>query len=309
MTFTELLAQASSLPQVQGKIPQTKTIVVGAMGGSAIAAEALTFLTDTYDLVVHRDYGLPRKHQEDALYIAMSYSGNTEETLHFAHAALEKGYRLAVVASGGQLLQFARTYNLPYVAIQAGIVPRNAYMFLVRGFLSLIGEKGLLDALARVQLKESKVMEEAEDDAHFLVHGVPLFYTSNRNALIGSLATLIMDESARTPTFRNTFPEMNHNELQAFDRDMPGGLMHLFRMMLVQDETDGPRIVRRMHVFGKLMKDRAQSVRVVHLSSSNRAEALVSLWIRFIFAARMLAETRGIDPDTQPLVDEFKTLL
>lgn len=309
MTYDDLIQQISSVPDVHGSASRVKSVVLGAMGGSALAADALSFLNPEYAAIVHRDYGLPRHAPDQALYIAVSYSGNTEETLHFAHTALERGYRVGVVASGGLLLQFAKTHNLPYAEVQSGHVPRNAYLFLVRGLLGLLGEESLLLELSRVRPGEDALRETAEEDAHYLVHGVPLFYTSERNSVLGRLATLVMDESARTPAFRNTFPEMNHNELQAFDSDMPAGLMHLFRMVLIRDERDDPRVLRRMHIYEKLMRARNQSVRTIDLACDKPAEALVTLWMRLLFAARLLAETRNIDPDTQPLIDEFKTLL
>lgn len=309
MTYDELIEQVSSNPEVHGKVPPVHSLVIGGMGGSALAGTALSYLTDEYAVLVHRDYGLPKVELKDPYYIAISYSGNTEETLSFARAALEKNHRVAVVASGGQLLEFARTYNLPYAKLPEGIVPRNALMYLVRGLLGLLEQNELLDAVSRVRPDRDALAEASEEDAHFFVHGVPILYTSERNAVFAQMATCIFAESARMPSFRNTFPEMNHNELQAFDTDMPEGLTNLFRVLLIRDESDGPRILTRMKVYEDLMRGRHQTVRTVDLSPTRRAESLVTFWMRLLFGARLLAETRNINPDTQPLIDEFKKRL
>ncbi len=309
MTYDELLSELSLSPVLHGRAPSAERIIIGGMGGSALAGDALAFLVENRVVDVHRTYGLPNGSGENALYIAISYSGNTAETIDFLRAAYAKQYPCAVVASGGILLQFAKEHSLPYAVVPEGRAPRNALAHLVQGLLALLGEDKLLAALSKAAPAREALEEAAEEDAKFLVDGIPLFYTSERNALLGRMGTLIMNESARTPAFRNVFPEMNHNELQAFDTDMPEGLMHTFRMMLIRDESDDPRILRRMQVFEKLMRDRERTVRILDLSGMGRAEALVLMWLRFLGAARHLAESRGINPDTEPLIEEFKTLL
>ncbi|MDB5189533.1 MAG: mannose-6-phosphate isomerase / glucose-6-phosphate isomerase, partial [Parcubacteria group bacterium] len=271
MTYDELMGQWSEGTSVRGTVADAPALIVGGMGGSALAGDALAFLVDERDIRIHRDYGLPRYAPEGALYVAVSYSGNTAETLDFAKKALAAGYPCAVVSSGGLLLQFARENDLPHAIVPPGIPPRNAFGHLTRALCALVDAKRASAALAKVTLDEEALRAEAEQDALFLVHGVPLFYTSVGNDVFSRLGTLIMNESARTPAFRNVFPEMNHNELQSFDTDMPEGLMHLFRMMLIRDECDDPRILKRMHVFEKLMRDRQQTIRTMDLGHLNKA--------------------------------------
>jgi glucose/mannose-6-phosphate isomerase len=239
----------------------------------------------------------------------VSYSGNTEETVSFANEAFARGLPLAVVSSGGMLATFAKIHELPYVHVPDGIAPRNALLYLVRALLGLLGEDKKLERLAEVDIDLDALEAIAEHDAHFFVSGVPLFYTSSRNTFLARLGTLIMQESARTPAFSNVFPELNHNEMQAFDKDMPEGLEHLFRMLMVRDDADDSRILKRMHLFEKMMRDRTRTVRTLDLTGFTREEALVKIWIRFLYIARFLAETRNINPDTEPFIEEFKSRL
>ena len=63
---------------------EIKNIVVGGMGGSALAALLLkSWLKSdiTIPIEVLRSYDLPGYVSENTLFIASSYSGNTEETL------------------------------------------------------------------------------------------------------------------------------------------------------------------------------------------------------------------------------------
>lgn len=306
----ELLSQLSSTPDVRrARTTIPDTVVIGGMGGSALAAEALRFLAPGSRVLIHRDYGLPWEAPADALHVAISYSGNTEETLSFANAALREKRPLAVVASGGALVECAEREGLPLALVPAGLVPRNAFMYMVRALLALLGKDEHSSALAALSLDEKNLEAQGEHMAHYVLPGVPLFYTSDRNRLLGQMAKLIMNESARTPAFANTFPELNHNEMQSFDSDMPEGLEHLFRIVLVRDTGDYERVVRRMDTFVALMEERGRSVLVHEIGALSRAEALATFWLEWLRAGRYLAETRGTNPDTQPLVDAFKKRL
>src|SRR3989338_7666417 len=90
------------------KLPKAKKFVVGGMGGSHLSAGLLACGKPELDIVIHRDYGVPAlSDAKERLYIASSYSGNTEETIDFAHAARKKGCAVAVMSVGGKLLKFA----------------------------------------------------------------------------------------------------------------------------------------------------------------------------------------------------------
>ena len=308
--INELLAQLTSVPDIRRSlVRKPETIVRGGMGGSALAAEALLFLAPESRILIHRDYGLPWEAPADALHVAISYSGNTEETVSFANAALREKRPLAVVASGGALVDFAEREGLPLALVPAGLVPRNAFMYMVRALLALVGRDEHNQALASLTFSVQELEAAGEEEAHYLLPGVPLFYTSSRNRLVGQMAKLIMNESARTPAFANVFPELNHNEMQSFDSDMPEGLEHLFRIELITDSSDHARVVRRMDTFKVLMEERGRSVAVHPIGEWSREEALARLWLRYILAGRHLAATRVSKPDTQPLVDAFKKRL
>jgi glucose/mannose-6-phosphate isomerase len=308
--MTEELAQLTYVPIVRRPFAHAHgPFVIGGMGGSGLAGATASYLLPRTHVVIHRNYDLPQFTPENALYIAVSYSGNTEETVGFANHVLKQGKKLAIVSSGGKLADIAERYELPYVGVPEGLVPRMALMYMVRAVLAVMGADRALEEIAEVKPNIEGLVEEADEDAHFMLPAVPLIYASTRNFCLAELGKMCLNESARMPAFANQFPELNHNEMQSFDADMPQGLAHTFRFLMIKDDEDHERVTRRMDVFVDLMKDRGRSVRFMDISQKNRSEALVEVWLRFIISARLLGETRGIDPDTQPLVDEFKRLL
>ena len=88
------------------RLPTVTSYILNGMGGSHLAADVLRGYRPDIDLTVFSDYGMPILHPSrlsSALFIASSYSGNTEEALDFAKEALADKRALAAIAKGGKL--------------------------------------------------------------------------------------------------------------------------------------------------------------------------------------------------------------
>lgn len=290
-------------PTVAGKFEHAPVYVCGGIGGSALAVLAARFLGAKSYLIAHRDYGLPNPLPEGASYIALSYSGNTEETLSFAEAARANGFPLAVVASGGTLLAFAKEQNLPYVELPQGIVPRDAGDAMTKALLALIGERALLDDAGSID--ESAAAEGVRIAKEF-GGATPIFYASLRNEALSYIGKVQCNETAKIPAFANVFPELNHNEMQGF------GSAHApkdFIAVFIKDGGDHERIQRRMEITEKLLAEHRIKTCSVELPSGSRSKTLLHGWWLLRSLARELANERGVEPDATPLVETFKASL
>src|SRR5687767_13885057 len=74
-----------------------KSLVVCGMGGSALAADILQSLGLENRLLVHRDYDLPSAADEHSLFVCISYSGNTEETVSALQEALKRNLKVVCI--------------------------------------------------------------------------------------------------------------------------------------------------------------------------------------------------------------------
>src|SRR3989344_4521318 len=85
---------------VSGKVDK---IVVCGMGGSAVSGDLLKILMHNSKIPVFvvRDYKVPNFVDENTLVFAVSYSGNTEETIAAFEDASRKKAKIVAVTSGG----------------------------------------------------------------------------------------------------------------------------------------------------------------------------------------------------------------
>src|SRR5271166_1604156 len=109
---------------------QVENVVVLGMGGSGIAGDVLVAIAAPFMPVpvgVVKGYEPPDYVGPGSLVFAISFSGNTEETIEAATGAFEAGASLVVVAGGGQLVQLASEWEVPVVPVPTDIPqPRAA---------------------------------------------------------------------------------------------------------------------------------------------------------------------------------------
>ena len=296
------------------KLTQKSKFVVGGMGGSHLAAGLLLANDPALDLFIHRDYGLPSlSDAKDRLFIASSYSGNTEETIDFAVQAHKKGYAVATVSVGGKLLEFAQKNGLPHIVIpDTKIQPRSALGFSMNALAKLLGDEALLSELSglssKLLLEELKGKGEALAEA--LRSKVPVIYASTRNSAVAYNWKIKMNETGKIPAFYNVFPELNHNEMTGFDAiSTTEGLSRKFHFILLTDSADHPKIGKRMHVCRKLYEDRGFPVTEVALAGDSTLERIFSSLLVADWTAVNIAKIYGTEAEQVPMVEEFKKLV
>jgi glucose/mannose-6-phosphate isomerase len=137
-------------------IASITTIVVGGMGGSALAAKLAAQvykLPKPFEIV--QDYNLPPYVNADTLFIASSYSGNTEETLTALEQAQARGAAIAVITAGGQLAKIAQDKGYPLYKLPQGMQPRMAVFYNLAALTQLCTANGLLPPESVDELRDA----------------------------------------------------------------------------------------------------------------------------------------------------------
>src|SRR3989344_398802 len=237
-------------------------VIVAGMGGSNLASELLKNYENNYEIIIHRDYGLPRLNDavlSESLIIASSYSGNTEEVLDAFNLAISKSLNIAAISIGGRILKLAESSGAPYIRMpDTGVEPRLALGFSLRALMKLIGdEEGLKETKALSNLLDSdKSQKEGQFLAQSLEGYMPVIYSSLKNAAIACIWKIKFNETAKIPSFYNSFPELNHNEMTGFDiNNATKDLSRNFKFIFLEDGEDGEKIKKRMTVTRKLFED------------------------------------------------------
>ena len=288
-----------------------KYIVMG-MGGSHLPADVLKIRNRYLPLYIHKNYGLPPlspKEFESSFLIAVSFSGNTEETIDFAKEALGRNYNLGVVTGGGKLLKIAEEARIPYIQIpNEGLEPRTALGYLTAGLAKFLDE----DIFKELQQLPKKLKPESWEDkgralSETLTGKVPVIYASDKNQGLAYVWKIKINETSKVPAFFNVFPELNHNELAGFDlKPETEQLSKNFHFIFIDDPSDKPRIRKRINLTKKIYEEKGMPVTTLELQGETPFEKifnslLLSDWVSFY-----LSKKYNTDPISNELVEKFK---
>ncbi|MEA1929645.1 MAG: SIS domain-containing protein [Patescibacteria group bacterium] len=296
---------------------RTSKWIVCGMGGSHLAAGLMRVHNPRLDLLIHRDYGLPRVPDyflEGSLIILSSYSGNTEEILDAGKVALERGLNLAVISTDGALLEFAEANQLPYVQSPSSdkLQPRMALGYSLKAMAKLIGNDDIsvqLSALADT-LEPAELRPAGEKLAEQIKGKIPLFYSSVANLPLAYNWKIKFNETAKAPAFYNVLPEANHNEMAGFNGVLAQqDLNQKFFTLFLTDPNDELRLAKRFQVLAEMYRDWGVSTEEVPLSGGTSWQRIFNSLVLADWAAYHLATLNGDDPEAVPMIEEFKKLI
>lgn len=297
-------------------LKKKKSFLLTGMGGSHLNADLLLAIDPFFDLTIRHNYGLPevsKQKMKDSLFIASSYSGNTEEVIDAYREARKKKIDIAVISVGGILIDLAKKDGVPYVEIpDTGIQPRSALGLSFSALLKLTGRDDVLKqmwALKKI-ISPQKLEKSGNALAEKLKNRVPIIYTSGRNETVAWNWKIKLNETGKIPAFYNTFPELNHNEMNGFDV-VPSSkpLSEQFTFIFLRDDEDHPKIQKRMKVTERLYKQRGLSVISMSLKGKTRLEKIFVSLLIADWTAVALADIYGLESEQVPMVEEFKKLI
>lgn len=293
-----------------------KKYVLSGMGGSHLSADLARIYDPTLPLIIRSDYGLPQmlaREHKHSLFIASSYSGNTEEVIDALNMALKEKIPSAVIAVGGKLLDIARKKNLPYIQLpNTGIQPRSALGFSLNALFKLMGQENALKDCYKLAktLNPSKLEGAGKQLAKKLKDKIPIIYCSHHNKAIGYNWKIKLNETGKIPAFYNVFPELNHNEMTGFDvKPSSKHLSNNFYFIILKDKSDHKQIQKRMDITAKLYENRGLKVEKIELKGKNTLEKIFSSLVLADWTAIHTAENYGLESEQVPMVEEFKNLI
>jgi glucose/mannose-6-phosphate isomerase len=307
-------------PGVPGSDELDQLVVFG-MGGSGIAGDMLVALAEPvspHPVLVVRDSALPAFVGPRTLAVALSFSGQTAETLTAASAALDRGARLVAVSAGGELAALAASRGGVALPVDPTIpMPRAALGALLAPVLAVAEDAGVLpggraqgasgvEQLRRRAAELVRPGNEAERVARLIGRTWPLVYGAGR---LGAVAATRwknqVNENAKAPAFAHSIPEACHNELSGWGQhgDVTRQVLTLVELRHGWETADAPR---RYELVNDQMLEVVSDIVSVSASGATPLAHLLDLVLIGDVMSLHLAEMAGVDPGPIPALDAMK---
>jgi glucose/mannose-6-phosphate isomerase len=290
-------------------------ILIAGMGGSAVGGLLLRdWLMDTLKIpiVVSRGYHLPAWVNENILIYAISYSGNTEETLSQYNEAVELGCTVICFCSGGKLEEKAKENLHTIIKFPKGQQPRAAIPYQFYNLAGVTRRIGLISDAKWGEVQESiKVVEEHCNEmkstaslesntgkqlATELKGYIPFIYAPSLFTSVAYRYSTQFNENSKSPAATNFYPEAFHNSIMAREgkKEMLGHVC----AVVIHDPKEETRLNRKIDVSVELIEKTFGKVVHVEAQGESNLARMMSAIIQGDFASAYLAILYGINPST-----------
>lgn len=298
-------------------------IVLCGVGGSALYAMFIRSWPGTsvpFEIV--RDYNIPEYVHEKTLFVASSYSGNTEETLAALQAAEAAQAQIVIIAAGGKLLEHAKDRNYPHFVIPSGIQPRMSSFYMLTALLQLLEQLELVGQgsveelrLAGLWLKNQVLLwrpdvptnkNPAKQLALELMGKSVVVYSGPRLLPAANKWKISMNENAKNIAWVNQYPEFNHNEFIGWSShpvNKPYGIVE------IRSNLEHERVQKRFLVSERLLSGKRPAPHVIVPQGDSLVQQLLWTTTMGDFTSLYLALLNGLDPTPVDLVEKLKVLL
>ncbi|MGF1532764.1 MAG: bifunctional phosphoglucose/phosphomannose isomerase [Bernardetiaceae bacterium] len=321
--FPAHLSEAARLRITHSDTPKPQAlqnVLIVGMGGSGIGgALAISLLEPLAPCPIQclSTYDLPAYVGARTLVLASSFSGNTEETLQATHTALHaRQAPVLAVTSGGQLGDWAQQHQFPHVMLPVKAASPRAHLgFSLAALLKLlhwagISPKDFTDDLQRIAdfiaQQQNQIAEEAEQVAH-LIHGfLPIIYTDQTLLPVATRLRQQINENAKQLAHIAPIPEMNHNELVAWND--PTDLLRKTRVIFMASDFEHPRVGLRRQILHKLLPS---TTTAYHFKTQGK-DLLTQLFYAIHWGDWLswyLAQQNGVDPFPVSIIEQLKAAL
>ena len=287
-------------------------ICVIGMGGSSIAGQYVQALhreSATIPIINIHDSTIPTYVDKNWVTIAVSYSGNTEETLLSHEEAKKRGCHSFVIASGGKLRSEDNIKTS--IALPINYQPRAAFPLMFSTILHAV------ECLTGSEMTDLKVISEtlrkkqtqwegsAKNMAEDFQYIIPVFIGSRHLNPVAYRAKCQVNENAKAIAFSSEIPEANHNEIESFVGENEHEILPVF----LRSNFESDRMKQRLDITAKIYEDEGFAPLRLSIKSDSKIEEMLMMTFYLDMVSVELADLRGVNPISVDKIMKLKSSL
>ena len=315
-------AQALELPP---DYRQVEKVVILGMGGLVIAGDllrSLVALESPVPVLVHRGYDLPRLVDDRTLLIALSYSGDTEETVSAFEAGLRTGAKKLVITTGGRLLVLARTSGVPAFVFDYRSTVRAALGYGLMPLLAVTGKMGVVSDKAEDVEEAAAVMEDmagrigedvplarnpAKQLAERLAGRLPVIFGAGILTEVAHRWKTQFNENSKLWALWEELPEAAHNAIVAYG--LPREIAARAFVVFLRAPILHPRIRLRYDFTRRALTEAGVPSETVDAEGKSPLTQMMSAVFFGDYVSLYLAVRAGVDPSPTTIIADLKRWL
>ncbi|MFH1861824.1 MAG: SIS domain-containing protein [bacterium] len=295
-------------------VKEIRSICFLGIGGSAIGAEIVCNLFHSafhYPVVVSRGSAPPGWVKEGVVAVAVSYSGETKETIAAFQKSRDSGAIVISISSGGKLAQLNENRHL---LIPTDIAPRAALCYTCVPLVFILRQAG---AILETEIDVARIVKTLEnirrhwggaqgkgsEAAKQIQDSLAIIASGGCNAAAGRRAQAQFAENAKTPAIWFDIPESLHNLLETLNSAQLRAAKPYGLMLLDPKDTE---ICTLTKITEEIFREAGIPLMEIEAQGESSLERTFSLIYQMDWLSYHLANLRGIDPVEIPLIKSVK---
>jgi glucose/mannose-6-phosphate isomerase len=289
-------------------------IYVAGLGGSGIGANFVAeFVAEELSVpyLIGKGYDNPAFISKNTLYIASSYSGNTEETLTALSKIENTGAKIIIITSGGKLKARAEEKGYDHILVPGNwpspraclgySLVQQLYILYKLGFIKKTVIDQVKSSIDLIKYDQDEIKNKAEKIAEIIVGKIPVIYTSDRMESVAMRFRQQVNENSKYLAWHNVIPEMNHNELVGW-RDTYDNIAVIF----FRNKDDFQRNAVRMDINKEVITKYTNTIIEIYSKGQSLVEKSMYLVHLGDWVSWYLAQLRGVDALEVNVIDHLK---
>lgn len=296
------------------KISNINHIVFVGMGGSGALGDIFSSILSKTNMHIRvvKGYNLPKTVNENTLVVAISISGNTNETNTVLEKASKLDCKLIAFSSGGKMEKFCKDNNIEFRKIKKFHSPRASFPSFLFSILNIllpiipIEEKDIQDTLDKMQ-EVQKIISIKNNSNNNLsmslakwITNVPLIYYPWGLECVAIRFKNSLQENSKIHVIIEDIVESCHNGVVAWEKES------LVKPIMIRGNDDHFRTIEKFEILSEYFDEKNIEYREIFSGNGNILTKIISLIYILDYVTIYKSILEGIDPTPVKTIEYIK---
>lgn len=301
----------------------SKSILILGMGGSAQGGgivSAMAHVSSKVPIEILHDYSIPGWVDKNTLVIALSYSGETEETVSALTQAVKITDKIITISTGGKIYSIGSQHKALHYRIKYSSQPRAALGYGLTAMLAIFKKLNLIEvtdddvkeAILLLKALHKKIGVDvpmrrnmAKLLAQKLYGRFPVIYGAGAMSEVAKRVKGQFNENSKTASYYDILPELNHNALVGLE--MPSDIRKMLFILILQSKYNHPRNKIRENITAQILEQRKIPYESIMIQPSGNLFSEVMQMISLTdFVSFYLAILNNVEPNPVDIIATLK---
>ena len=296
------------------KISKINHIVFVGMGGSGALGDIFSSILSKTNMHVRvvKGYNLPKTVNENTLVVAISISGNTNETNTVLEKASKLNCKLIAFSSGGKMEIYCVNNNIEFRKIEKFHSPRASFPSFLFSILNILSpiipipEKDIQDTLDKMQevKKIISIKNDSENNvamslAKWISH-IPLIYYPWGLECVAIRFKSSLQENSKTHVIIEDIVESCHNGVVAWEKESS------VKPIMIRGNDDHFRTIEKYEILSEYFDEKNIEYKEIFSGNGNILTKIISLIYILDYVTIYKSILEEIDPTPVKTIEYIK---